>query len=202
MKYFLLFLKKLLRYLLKPLSFLPALLMMYLIFNFSAQSGDVSGQLSGSVTTELVELCGDLLDRGLERATGSSLCRPAGTLCAKGGSRDGILPAGSHRGLSALGVPAARLEAGAVRRAFLHGLCRPGRMASVLRSRKKPCPARRFYRYRRQPGPASMLPGWSAGSGAGPCSVLFPQRRTGRPTPHPLPVPFCESLQFVRMTHS
>ena len=41
---------------------------------------------------------------GLERATGSSLCRPAGTLCAKGGSRDGILPAGSHRGLSALGV--------------------------------------------------------------------------------------------------
>ena len=64
MKYFLLFLKKLLRYLLKPLSFLPALLMMYLIFNFSAQSGDVSGQLSGSVTTELVELCGELLDRG------------------------------------------------------------------------------------------------------------------------------------------
>ena len=63
MKYFLLFLKKLLRYLLKPLSFLPALLMMYLIFNFSAQSGDVSGQLSGSVTTELVELCGELLDR-------------------------------------------------------------------------------------------------------------------------------------------
>ena len=63
MKYFRLFLKKLLRYLLKPLSFLPALLMMYLIFNFSAQSGDVSGQLSGSVTEELVELCGELFDR-------------------------------------------------------------------------------------------------------------------------------------------
>lgn len=64
MKYFRLFLKKLLRYLLKPLSFLPALLMMYLIFNFSAQNGDLSGQLSGTVTTDLVELCDDLFDQG------------------------------------------------------------------------------------------------------------------------------------------
>ena len=58
------FWKKLLRYLLKPLSFLPALLMMYLIFNFSAQNGDLSGQLSGTVTTDLVELCDDLFDQG------------------------------------------------------------------------------------------------------------------------------------------
>ena len=64
MKYFRLFLKKLLRYLLKPLSFLPALVMMYLIFNFSAQSGDVSGQLSGSVTTDLVEFCSQFFDQG------------------------------------------------------------------------------------------------------------------------------------------
>ena len=64
MKYFRLFIKKLLRYLLKPLSFLPAILMMYLIFNFSAQNGDISGHLSGAVTTELVELCDDLFDRG------------------------------------------------------------------------------------------------------------------------------------------
>ena len=64
MKYFRLFLKKLLRYLLKPLSFLPALLMMYLIFNFSAQNGDLSGQLSGSVTTDLVEFCSQIFDQG------------------------------------------------------------------------------------------------------------------------------------------
>ncbi len=64
MKYFGLFLKKLLRYLLKPLSFLPALLMMYIIFNFSAQNGNLSGQLSSTVTTDLVELCGDIFDRG------------------------------------------------------------------------------------------------------------------------------------------
>ena len=63
MKYFRLFLKKLLRYLLKPISFLPALVMMYVIFNFSAQNGDVSGQLSGTVTTDLVELCGHIFDR-------------------------------------------------------------------------------------------------------------------------------------------
>lgn len=64
MKYFRLFLKKLLRCLLKPLSFLPALMMMYLIFNFSAQSGDVSGQLSGSVTSDLVAFCGRLFGQG------------------------------------------------------------------------------------------------------------------------------------------
>ena len=63
MKYFLLFLKKLIRYLLKPLSFLPAIVMMYLIFNFSAQNGNLSGQLSSAVTTDLVELCDQLLDR-------------------------------------------------------------------------------------------------------------------------------------------
>ena len=36
---------KILITLLKPLSFLPALLMMYLIFSFSAQTGEVSGEL-------------------------------------------------------------------------------------------------------------------------------------------------------------
>ena len=37
---------KILITLLKPLSFLPALLMMYIIFSFSAQPGEVSGNLS------------------------------------------------------------------------------------------------------------------------------------------------------------
>lgn len=63
MKYFGLFLKKLLRYLLKPLSFLPAVLMMYVIFNFSAQDGSLSSQLSSSVTTDLVEFCGQVLEK-------------------------------------------------------------------------------------------------------------------------------------------
>ena len=46
MKYFLLTIKKMLRYLLKPLSFLPALCMMYLIFSFSGQPGGQSSQTS------------------------------------------------------------------------------------------------------------------------------------------------------------
>ena len=46
MKYVGLFIKKLLRYLLKPLSFLPAIAVMYLIFHFSAQDGASSAMLS------------------------------------------------------------------------------------------------------------------------------------------------------------
>ena len=36
--------------LLKPLSFLPAILMMYVIYSFSAQTGEVSGQLSYKIS--------------------------------------------------------------------------------------------------------------------------------------------------------
>ena len=46
MNFFALFFKKTLRYLLKPLSFLPALIMMYTIYSLSAQPGEVSGTLS------------------------------------------------------------------------------------------------------------------------------------------------------------
>ena len=64
MKYLKLFLKKLFRYLLKPLSFLPAILMMSFIFGFSAQDGTASSQVSGAVTTEIVEFADRLLDKG------------------------------------------------------------------------------------------------------------------------------------------
>ena len=42
--------------LLKPLSFLPALLVMYMIFSFSAQNGTESGDLSFKVSVKLVEV--------------------------------------------------------------------------------------------------------------------------------------------------
>lgn len=54
MYYFLLFIKKTLRYLLKPLSFVPALLVMYMIFSFSAQNGTQSSALSQRVTAKIV----------------------------------------------------------------------------------------------------------------------------------------------------
>lgn len=54
MKYFILFIKKTLRFLLKPLSFIPALVMMYVIYHFSSQPGDDSAGLSYTVTKWLV----------------------------------------------------------------------------------------------------------------------------------------------------
>lgn len=51
--------------LLKPLSFLPALLVMYMIFSFSAQTGMESGNLSFQVSEKLVEVGAKVLDKDL-----------------------------------------------------------------------------------------------------------------------------------------
>ena len=56
--------KKLIIFLLKPLSFLPALLMMYLIYAFSAQTGEVSGNLSYEVSYQIVEIKNEVLNEG------------------------------------------------------------------------------------------------------------------------------------------
>ena len=55
-------LKALLRGILKPMSFLPALFMMYVIFSFSAQSGTVSGNLSYKVSEIIVESANDAFE--------------------------------------------------------------------------------------------------------------------------------------------
>lgn len=54
MNYFLLYVIKTLRYLLKPLSFLPALFMMVTIFSFSSQPGPESASLSYQVAKFLI----------------------------------------------------------------------------------------------------------------------------------------------------
>ena len=51
---------------LKPLSFLPAILMMYLIFTFSAQDGVTSAQLSYKVSYKIIETGGELLGADFE----------------------------------------------------------------------------------------------------------------------------------------
>ena len=58
--------KKVALFFLKPLSFLPALLMMYLIFQFSAQTGELSGNLSYEVSYKIVEIGNEILDKGLD----------------------------------------------------------------------------------------------------------------------------------------
>ena len=54
------------RTLLKPLSFIPALLLMYMIFSFSAQPGEVSAQMSYKVSYKIVQAADYIFDAGLE----------------------------------------------------------------------------------------------------------------------------------------
>ncbi|MBS6196393.1 MAG: VanZ family protein [Clostridiales bacterium] len=58
---------KLIIALLKPLSFLPALLIMYTIFSFSSQTGAESGNLSFKVSRKLVQVGAVVLDRDLSQ---------------------------------------------------------------------------------------------------------------------------------------
>lgn len=56
------FIKTLLRLVLKPLSFIPALMMMYIIFSFSAQDGAASSALSYNVSYKAVSVADRALD--------------------------------------------------------------------------------------------------------------------------------------------
>lgn len=56
------FIKILLRLILKPLSFIPALMMMYIIFSFSAQDGTTSSALSYNVSYKAVSVADRALD--------------------------------------------------------------------------------------------------------------------------------------------
>lgn len=51
---------------LKPLSFLPALVMMYVIFGFSAQDAQTSGNLSMDFSCKVIEIGNHILDKGLD----------------------------------------------------------------------------------------------------------------------------------------
>ena len=53
---------KIVKMLLKPFSFVPALLMMYVIFSFSAQTGEVSGVLSYKISYKIVETKNELFN--------------------------------------------------------------------------------------------------------------------------------------------
>ena len=55
-----------LRTFLKPLSFIPALLLMYMIFSFSAQEADVSSELSYRVSRRIVQTADHVLNMDLE----------------------------------------------------------------------------------------------------------------------------------------
>lgn len=54
------------RIILKPLSFLPAIFMMYLIFSFSAQDAETSSQLSYQVSHKVIEIGAKVIDADFE----------------------------------------------------------------------------------------------------------------------------------------
>ena len=58
--------KKLLIYLLKPFSFLPAVFVMYMIFSFSSQTGIDSGNLSHEISYKIVSAADQLLEKNLD----------------------------------------------------------------------------------------------------------------------------------------
>ena len=55
---------KILITLLKPFSFAPAILLMILIYSFSAQTGDISGNLSYQISYTIVETKNEVLNEG------------------------------------------------------------------------------------------------------------------------------------------
>ena len=57
--------KNIILFFLKPLSFLPALIMMYAIYSFSAQSGEESGNLSYTISYKIVEIGNETFDVGI-----------------------------------------------------------------------------------------------------------------------------------------
>lgn len=57
--------KDFLIFIMKPLSFLPAIVMMCIIFSFSAQDGVDSGSLSHEVSVKIVEVGNEVLQKGL-----------------------------------------------------------------------------------------------------------------------------------------
>lgn len=57
--------KRLLIFLLKPFSFLPAIVMLYLIFSFSSQTGDVSSQLSYKVSYQIVTIGSEIMNKDI-----------------------------------------------------------------------------------------------------------------------------------------
>lgn len=69
MEFFILFIKKFLRYILKPLSFIPALVMMYFIISFSTQTGAESGSLSYEVSKLIILAYNKLLMKGYDNYT-------------------------------------------------------------------------------------------------------------------------------------
>ena len=137
---------KILITLLKPLSFVPALLMMYIIFSFSAQTGEISGNLSYQISYDIVEIKSDILS---ENKSSDQLAYEA-----DGIHYDRVFSAGYCDFFSTICVWGKRNLADDPCRNRMCGIRRTGRISSVFcgqqNSGGKGCgdrQHRRIYRY-------------------------------------------------------
>ena len=67
-------------YCLKPLSFLPALAVMYMIFSFSGQTGTESGSLSHEISYQIVSVADKILNKNLTEMKSKSIQTELNTL--------------------------------------------------------------------------------------------------------------------------
>lgn len=144
---------KILITLLKPLSFVPALLMMYIIFSFSAQTGESSGNLSYQISYDIVEIKSDILS---ENKSSDQLAyeQMVSLLCEKSGPYDRVFSAGNRDFFSTVCIWCKRNLADDPGRNRMCGIRRTGRISSVFcgqqNSGGKGCgdrQHRRIYRY-------------------------------------------------------
>ena len=107
---------------LKPLSFLPALVMMYAIYSFSAQTGTESGNLSHMISVKIVETASDTPAKRSGRLGSRGTGRPHRVLCTKSRPYDRILSACHRRLFSIICLRTAGISAVVIRRIDLRGL--------------------------------------------------------------------------------
>lgn len=128
---------KILITLLKPFSFAPAILMMCVIYSFSAQTGEVSGALSYKVSYQIVETKNEITC--IRKKPGSAF--PGGipyrVLCTEGCPYDRILSVVHLHFLPALCLRSPGNLADASCRICMCGFCRPGRISSVFCGRPR-----------------------------------------------------------------
>ena len=117
---------KILITLLKPLSFLPALLMMYIIFSFSAQPGEVSGNLSYKISYEIIETKSELLSENLSSEEIAYKADGIHYYVRKSGTYDRVFSAGYRYFFSFICLWCERNLADASCGNCLCGICRAG----------------------------------------------------------------------------
>ena len=115
--------KKFIIYCLKPLSFLPALAVMYMIFSFSGQTGTESGSLSHEISYQIVSVADKILNKNLTENEKQIYTDRIEHPVRKLAHMTEILYSGSLCFFSSLCIWCKRFSPFPVSRTVLHGIC-------------------------------------------------------------------------------